>query len=76
MGAGYFFLIVIEFFVLIANLIISSFKINKLMDDSINMNHLNTLHCLVPKWMIQKQRCKDKRRDQEKRQSLNGVLND
>ena len=46
------------------------------MDDSINMNHLNTLHCLVPKWMIQKQRCKDKRRDQEKRQSLNGVLND
>ena len=31
------------------------------MDDSINMNHLNTLQDLVPKWMIQKQRYKDKR---------------
>ena len=29
------------------------------MDDSINMNHLNTLQDLVPKWMIQKQSTRD-----------------
>lgn len=44
------------------------------MDDSINMNHLNTLQYLVPKWMIQNKDAKI--RDQEKRQSLNWVLND
>ena len=37
--AGYLFFVVIEFSVLIGYLIIRSFKINKQMDDSINMNH-------------------------------------
>ena len=40
------------------------------MDDSINMNHLNTLQYLVPKWMIQKQRCKDKRSGEEAKSEL------